>query len=123
MKTKQWMEKLKGIQPMTLMIALLLLCLLLYLFPAESSGGMTDAERRISRTLSMIKGAGKCSVSIWYQPENTPFSSDTGQPTGVLILCPGARDMTVRLQLTQAASTLLGIEESRVAIYQMEENE
>ncbi|MBR6809101.1 MAG: hypothetical protein IKM64_02370 [Clostridia bacterium] len=123
MKMKQWTEKLKGIQPMTLMIALVLLCLFLYFSPAESAGGMTDAEKRISRTLSMIKGAGKCSVSIWYQQENSPFSSDTGQPSGVLILSPGARDMTVRLQLTQAASTLLGIEESRVAIYQMEENE
>lgn len=120
---KQWTEKLKGLRPVHLMIAAVLLCLMLYAFPAEDKSGMTDAESRISRTLSMIKGAGKCSISIWYQEESSPFSDGNGQPAGAVILSQGARDMAVRLQLMQAASTLLGIDENRVAIFQMEETE
>ena len=83
------------------------LCLMADTDGAESSAG----ENRISRVLSAIQGAGKVEVAIYY--ENTV-------PCGAVVVADGAGDIAVQLRLLSAVSTLLGVNQDRVAIYERE---
>ncbi len=119
---KKITEKTKkaGSLPLLLLLALLAAFLLLG-GNTVSPTGMTEEEMRLSETLSSMAGAGKCRVSIWY--ENASSFSSTKRPSGALIVSSGAHDLAVRVQITQAAQTLLGLESGSVAVYPMEETE
>lgn len=89
-----------------------LLCLLLGL--SESAApACTDEEARLSRVLSAMAGAGSVEVAVFYQRESS-------QPCGAVIVSPGADDVSVRLQLTRAVCTLLGLETSQVDVFKAE---
>ncbi len=117
----KFLEKMKGAKALPLLLLAAVLCLALCLMPEEPKGAMTEEEMRISRTLSRIQGAGECAVSIWYENETGAFGSGEKRPSGIIILSQGAQDLSVRLQLMQAAQTLLGIDAGHVAVFQMEE--
>ncbi len=118
----KFLEKMKGAKALPLLLLAAVLCLALCLMmPEEPKGAMTEEEMRISRTLSRIQGAGECAVSIWYENETGAFGSGGKRPSGIIILSRGAQDLSVRLQLMQAAQTLLGIDAGHVAVFQMEE--
>ena len=107
---------------------------------------VTSLENRLEKTLSQIKGAGKVSVVITVAGGNkTVIATDvttvkdgeqmqiTETPVlvggkvvvlnelypevvGVLIVSSGADDITVKMNLMSAATTLLTVDESRVHI-------
>ncbi len=107
---------------------------------------VSDLERRMENTLSQIKGAGKVSVAITVQGGNqTVIATDvttikngneikvTETPLlvggkvvvlnelfpeirGVIIVSSGADKLSVKLDLVNAATTLLAIDDSRVQI-------
>lgn len=79
------------------------LCLLMGGMPADSE------EARISRVLSAMEGAGAVDVALHY---------DSSIPCGAVIIAEGADSIAVRLQLSSAVSALLGLDESRIAVYQ-----
>ena len=83
------------------------LCLLL---GAQGEGSATE-ESRISRVLSAIEGAGAVEVAVHYE-DSIPCSA--------VVVAQGAGDVTVQLRLASAVTTLLGIDQSRVAIYERE---
>ncbi|MBR2718705.1 MAG: hypothetical protein IKB78_05325 [Clostridia bacterium] len=87
------------------------LCLLLALAENTTSSA-TDEESRLARVLSAMSGAGDVEVAVFYQEE-------TALPCGAVIVAQGADDVTVRLQLTRAACTLLGLEASQVEVFKL----
>lgn len=89
--------------------AAILLCLTTSSTPDASS---TTAELRLARVLSAMEGAGSVEVAIYYAPENAAL------PCGAVIVADGAGDIAVRLRLTRAVSTLLGIGSNRVEVFQ-----
>lgn len=117
---KKCLEKIRSLPSLPVLVVMLLAAAVMLAGGGESaSGDMTAEEKRLSRTLSSIAGAGECRVSVWY--ENESSFSGTARPTGALIVSAGAGDLSVRLQLMQAAGTLLGLEENQIAVYLMEE--
>lgn len=88
-----------------------LMCLMLG--AAESTAPVqTDEEARLSRVLSAMAGAGSVEVAVFYQDE-------TADPCGAVIVAQGADDVGVRLQLTRAVCTLLGLEASQVDVFKL----
>lgn len=69
-------------------------------------------EDRLSRVLSGMAGAGRTEVAVYYDAQSVPC--------GALVLAQGAKDVAVRLQLTNAVATLLGLDADAVAVYPME---
>ena len=109
--------------------AVLLLAGVLLLFAGFSatssagSGGMTALERRISRTLSGVEGAGEVRVVILCrqarQGAQSVLSGGTQAqetPSGAIAVAQGAGDPLVNLRLTQALCSLLGLPASAVTV-------
>ncbi len=88
------------------------LCLLLGL--AESSPAASGEEARVSQVLSAMAGAGHVEVAIHYDP------ADPAVPCGAVVVADGADDVAVRLRLSRAVTTLLGIEPGRVEVFKRE---
>lgn len=91
--------------------ACILLCLMLGL-SEPSTSSRTSEEARLSRVLSAMAGAGQVEVAVFYQEE-------AAVPCGAVIVAQGADDVGVRLQLTRAACTLLGLEASQVDVFKL----
>ena len=96
-----------------LVAALLLavvLCLSLGMADSHAPA-QTDDEARLSRVLSAMAGAGTVDVAVYY---------DDALPCGAVIVADGAGDAAVRIRLADAVTTLLGLDISRVAVYERE---
>lgn len=92
-------------------LAALLLCVGFCLLLGTQGGSASEAESRISRVLSTIEGAGKVEVAVYYEES---------VPCGAVVVAQGASDVAVQLRLISAVTTLLGLDQSRVAIYERE---
>lgn len=95
-----------------------ILCALVFL---PSQENMTQEERRISHTLSQIAGAGRVRVTIYYSENSGAFGSGKSC-VGAVAVSEGAGDIGVRLRLTEAIKTLLGLEAEAVVVLKMEES-
>ncbi len=93
------------------LLAALLLCIGFCLLLGMQGSTATDAESRVSRVLSTIEGAGRVDVAVYYEES---------VPCGAVVVAQGASDVAVQLRLISAVSTLLGIDQGRIAIYERE---
>ena len=91
--------------------AALIFCVVLCMMLGIKSESTSTEESRISRVLSAIDGAGMVEVAVHYE-ESIPCSA--------VIVAQGANDIAVQLRLVSAVTTLLGIDQDCVAIYQRE---
>lgn len=90
----------------------LVIVLCLALGAADGSrAAQTSEEARLSRVLSAMAGAGAVDVAVYY---------DDAVPCGAVIVADGAGDAAVRIRLAGAVTTLLGLDASRVAVYERE---
>ena len=94
--------------------AVLLIAALLGMAGGAAKGTVSTQEKRIAAVLSAMEGAGKVEVALFYGGEGT-------QPTGAVVVAQGAGDLAVRLRLIRAARTLLGLPETAVDVFEMEE--
>lgn len=92
-------------------LAALVLCAALCMLLGAQGESAATEEGRISRVLSAIEGAGAVEVAVHYE-ESIPCSA--------VVVAQGAGDVAVQLRLASAVTTLLGIDPSRVAIYERE---
>lgn len=92
-------------------LAALLFCVALCLMLGTQGEGASSEESRISRVLSAIEGAGTVEVAVYYEDS---------LPCGAVVVAEGAGDVGVQLRLVSAVTTLLGIGQDRVAIYERE---
>ncbi|MBQ8554890.1 MAG: hypothetical protein IJ438_03350 [Clostridia bacterium] len=93
------------------LLAALLLCVTLCLGMSASGQSASTEEGRISRVLSQLDGAGQVEVAIHY---------DESLPCGAVVVADGAGDVSVQLRLVSAVTTLLGLDNSQVAVYPRE---
>lgn len=96
------------------LLAALCFCALLCLLLGAQGEAATTEENRISQVLSAIQGAGDVEVAVYYEES---------VPCGAVIVAQGAKDVAVQLRLASAVTTLLGIDQSRVAIYPKEDKQ
>lgn len=78
----------------------------------ESVPAQTEDEQRLERVLSAMAGAGNVDVAIHYDGDAIPC--------GAVIVADGAQDAAVRIRLSGAVTTLMGLEADRVAVYPRE---
>lgn len=90
--------------------AAIVLCLTLG--TTETTAAATDEEARLSRVLSSMSGAGQVEVAVFYQEESSI-------PCGAVVVAQGADDVEVRLQLSRAVCTLLGLESAQVEVFKL----
>lgn len=91
--------------------ACVVLCLLLGA-AQPTSATQTQQEARLARVLSAMEGAGNVEVAVFYQEE-------TAIPCGAVIVAQGADDVAVRLSITRAVCTLLGLESTQVDVFKL----
>lgn len=96
---------------MAALAALVLICLFLGAVE-EPASPCTEDEARLSRVLSAMEGAGQVEVAVFYAEESA-------LPCGAVVVAQGADDVGVRLQLTRAVCTLLGLESSQVDVFKL----
>lgn len=92
-------------------LAALLFCVAMCLMLGLQSEAASTEESRISRVLSAIDGAGTVEVAVYYED---------ALPCSAVVVADGAGDVAVQLRLVSAVTTLLGIQQDRVAIYERE---
>lgn len=92
-------------------LAALLFCVAMCLMLGLQNEAASTEESRISRVLSAIDGAGTVEVAVYYED---------ALPCGAVVVADGAGDVAVQLRLISAVTTLLGIQQDRVAIYERE---
>jgi len=92
-------------------LAALLFCVALCMMLGMQGETSSTEESRISRVLSAIDGAGTVEVAVYYEES---------LPCGAVVVADGAGDVAVQLRLVSAVTTLLGIHQDRVAIYERE---
>lgn len=91
--------------------AALLFCVAMCMLLGIQGEHTSTEESRISRVLGAIDGAGTVEVAIYYEDSI---------PSGAVVVAEGAGDVAVRLRLVSAVTTLLGIEQNRIAVYERE---
>lgn len=91
------------------LLTALAICVAGCLLAGGLSGGSDPQNEQLSRVLSAMAGAGEVEVAIHYDAQSLPC--------GAVVLAQGASSIAVRLQLTDAVSTLLGLDPSAVAVY------
>ena len=89
------------------------------LLPMDKSV-MTQEEKRISRALSNVEGAGRVEVAIYYSGEAGAFGGEK-ECVGAVAVCEGAGDIGVRIDVARALETLLGLEAKDVIVLKMED--
>lgn len=110
----------------TLLLAIALCAVLaLLLFGGGTETDSADRqEKRMAQVLGAISGAGKVEVALFYGQESEGLMGAQAQsrPIGAVVVAEGGGDMSVRLSLIRAVRTLLGLPESAVDVFEMEEN-
>ena len=117
----KWMNKCPGCFRDKRIWLIGLLIAFSLLFFAEDSA-MTQEEKRVAQILSRIEGAGRVQVSIYTNGTESAFSNHAKTLVGAVAVCEGAGDIAVRLRLTEALQTLLGLDGRQVLVLEMEEN-
>ena len=111
---------MKGKMGLWLAVAFAIAALMLSMYSGSGTDTATREEKRMAEVLSAIAGAGRVEVVLFYEPAAGAFET-AGAPTGALVVAQGADDLSVRLNLIRAVRTLLGLPESAVDVFAMEE--
>ena len=91
-----------------------LLCLVLG--SMETSSTRSREEARLEQVLSAMEGAGTVEVMLYYEAASDGQTATV--PSGAVLVADGAADIAVRLRLTRAVTTLLGLDASRVEVFE-----
>lgn len=119
------------------------------IFNAGNNDNASDVEKRLERIISDVKGAGKSKVLISYSEKSRvevakdvvkteigdtvtvketivmvggkPYVINEYSPTveGVIIVCEGADDLKVRIEITDAVVTALNVSADKIKILKM----
>ena len=125
MSIKDWAERLREGKNGVWLWALLAVMVLAALLSGkmQETASVSQQEARIAQVLSLMEGAGRVEAVLFY-PEKAGSlwqeETKTIAPTGAVIVAQGADQIEVRLHLTRAASTLLGLEADKIGVFPME---
>ena len=75
---------------------------------SKTATQMTETEKKISRLLAEIDGVGDAEVVVCETEEGI---------TGAVVVCEGANDFAVVIDVREAVATALGTETSAIKIY------
>lgn len=102
MDRAKWSERLKTLR---IPLLVLLLGVGLMLIPESSGAGADTPEEKLEQVLRQSRGVGDCSVLI----------SDSG----VLVVCDGAEDPGVQLQILRAVTAYTGFASDKITVLKM----
>ena len=106
--------------------------LLIFLMAASALLGKTDisaatqTEKRMERILGCVAGAGEVRVMIYGTKKDETAavwnaSDNSEEIIGVIIVAQGAGDAAVAARLAKAAGSALGIDQSRIEVFRMDD--
>lgn len=113
-KKKWWKEKkIRDIAFIALLAFILLFACwkVFYKDEAEdlsSQTALTETEKKIALLLQEIDGVGEASVMVCETEDGV---------TGAVVVCEGAKNIRVNMEIREAVATALGTEEKAVKIY------
>lgn len=127
MELKNLWDKIKAIPYVQWLLLIVFLGTALSILASQGQTvtAPSTQEARLAQVLSTIEGAGKVEVALYYpQTEKSLWNeeSSSSPPVGAVIVAQGAADISVRLRLTRAIQTLLGISQDAVEVFAMAPN-
>lgn len=102
MDREKWREHMKNLR---IPLLVLLLGLGLMLIPERQSAGADTPEEKLEQVLGQSSGVGDCLVLV---SEN-----------GVLVVCTGAEDPKVQLQILRAVTAYTGFSSDKITVLKM----
>lgn len=112
MNLKRWLSNRSLMWSFMALAALLMLLAL----GSGTTNTATREEKRMAQVLSLIDGAGRVEVALFYAPS---AGGAAGSPTGAVVVAQGAEELAVRLELIRAVRTLLSLPEEAVDVFAM----
>jgi len=106
-------NKLKNIALFFALAAFLCLAVVQVFFTEdknEPTVGVSDLEKELAVLLNEIEGVGKADVMI--------CQAEDGDVESVVVVCEGADDLLVLMNVREAVSAAVGTDEKAVKIYQ-----
>ena len=127
MNLNKWLERFReGKAGPWLWVLLGVMVLAALTVGTGETSSVSREEARIAQVLSLMEGAGRVEVVLFYlEPTGGLWQEESTRtnPTGAVIVAQGADRIEVRLRLTRAASTLLGLEMEKIGVFPMEKGE
>lgn len=124
-KESDFVQRIKNIKHIKLIVLLIifsvvLICIQAYFHNGEKAGtkpvNMTATESRIACMLDEISGISDTEVYINYDQKNSFFGENSGEITGVLVVCKGVNNVTNKLQMLTALQKALNINKDIIEI-------
>lgn len=103
---KHLLETLKSARSIELILLVVLVCVLIFMFIEGDSAYKPSREAYMAETLSAIHGAGKVRVLL----------SGEEQISGAVVLCEGADNISVMLDLQRSVQILTGLPLDKIEI-------
>lgn len=134
-KIKKTFDKIKSIKHIEIIIAVIAIVVMLIIYFAsatscsdsQKSGIQTnDGEydyctrvvNELESKLSLIEGVGEVSVLVNWSEIPTSAGEDTvyTKPEGVIIICDGGSNISVKLKLISSVASYFGISENKINV-------
>lgn len=132
--SKAW-EKIKSVKHIEIIVAVLAVAVMLLVYfgtscgsseksGIEPSGGEYDyyasTVKELERKLSEIEGVGDVSVLVnWSEISSETGSTVEGKfvkPEGVIIICEGGNNISVKVKLISSVASYFGIDENKITV-------
>ncbi len=126
-------EKIKSIKHIEIIIAVIAVTVMMFIYFGSScnstqnsgiqSGGgeydyCTEVVTELERKLSEIDGVGEATVLVSWSGASAPSGDDKTfpKPEGVIIICDGGNNISVKLKLISSVSAYFGIDENKINV-------
>lgn len=130
-------EKLRSVKHIEIIIAVVAIAVMLVIYFGTSSSCSCDGNKQgittgdgeydyytsvvaeLERKLSQIEGVGEVSVLVnWTDGAASAEGDDAvhAKPEGVIIICEGGNDISVKLKLISSVASYFGISENKINV-------
>lgn len=133
-KISKAVAKIKSIKHIEIAIAVIAVVIMLLIYfgtscsPKEKTGieqskseydYCTDTVRQLEAKLAQIEGVGEVSVLVNWTTDTEVTNTDTvsfPKPEGVIIICEGGNNLSVKLKLISSVASYFGISENKINV-------
>lgn len=130
-KFKNIFAKIKSIKHIEIIIAVIAIVIMLVIYfgtscsPDEKTSieplpgeydYYTETVRELETKLSQIDGVGDVSVLVNWSQEAEETSNGLPKPEGVIIICEGGNNISVKLKLISSVASYFGISENKINV-------
>ncbi len=124
-------EKIRSVKHIEIVIAVIAVAVMLLIYFGSSCNSTqisgiqsgndeydycTEVVEELERKLSEIDGVGDATVLVSWSGPTTDDGKTFPKPEGVIIICDGGNNLSVKLKLISSVSSYFGIDENKINV-------